>query len=326
MLDDPEAGFAVGRFDVRFLQRPEHVDAAGVFGRFALDGGVAIDADEIQHVGEIEMIETPGERAEIVRDGDAGRQLVQQIGLHFDKSDDGITGEPQPVQQQRGVIDRRRLHGHGHVFKPGDDLRPEPGAHEFVQALDRFVFGFQPRVPVAPRLLVERGFGVVPADSVFNLPGDELRVLAEGGGEFGDDFLAILPIDAAVHAIGLARALVLEQATLVEREDFRMLSCQPDGRGGGRGAKHDLDAGVGHDIHCPLHPGEIVFAFLRFVEAPGELAHAHHVDAGGDHQFGIALPAGLWFFRSASVRIDPMLRIIISAEIHRLDWLDLTLV
>ena len=272
------------------------------------------------------MVEAAGQRAQVVRDRNARRQFVQQVGLHFDKRHDRVAGKPHPIEHQRGVIDRRRLHRHRYVLESSHGLRPKPRPHELVQALDGFVFCLQPRVPVAPRLLVEGGFGVMPADSVFDLPGDELRMFAEGVGEFGDDFLAILPIDAAVHAIGLARALVLEQATLVEREDFRMLSCQPDGRGGGRGAEHDLDAGVGHDIHCPLHPGEIVFAFLRFVQAPGKLAHAHHVDPGGDHQLGIALPAGLRFFWSASVRIDPMLRIIISAEIHRLDWLDLTLV
>ena len=172
LFDHPETAIVPRRLDTGLLQRPEHVHATGVFGRFALDRGIAVHTDEIQDGGHVEMVKASGELSQIVRDGNPGCQFVQQIGLHFDEGDDGIAGKPHPLEEQGGIIDGWRQHRHRHIFEAGHDLRPEAGAHQIVQTLDRFVFRFQPGVPVTPRLLVEGPFGIVTAEAVVDLPGD----------------------------------------------------------------------------------------------------------------------------------------------------------
>ena len=77
-------------------------------------------------------------------------------------------------------------------------------AKAFIQPLDGFVFGFQPAVPVAARVFVERGFGEIAAETVVNLPGNQLRMTAERIGHVFDDALAMSPIHVAVEADGAA--------------------------------------------------------------------------------------------------------------------------
>ena len=98
MFDDPETVLAVGRLDPRFLQRAEHVHAAGILGGLAFDGGIAVHADEIQHRGHVKMVEATGKLAKIVRDGNSRRQFVKQIGLHLDEGDDRVAGEAHPIE------------------------------------------------------------------------------------------------------------------------------------------------------------------------------------------------------------------------------------
>ena len=95
-----------------------------------------------------------------------------------------------------------------------------------------------------------------------------------------------------------------------------MFLGQPNGRRGGRRGQHDLDTGLAQQIHRPSQPAKIKFAFLRFAQAPREFAHADHVDARLLHQFGVMFPGGFGLIGGAAIRIDPLLRIIIDAEIH----------
>ena len=73
-------------------------------------------------------------------------------------------------------------------------------------------FASSQQMPVAARVLVEGGFGEVAAQAVVNLPGDELRVLAEGLGHALDDALGVVPKHVAVEADRPARAFMLDQA------------------------------------------------------------------------------------------------------------------
>ena len=97
-----------------------------------------------------------------------------------------------------------------------------------------------------------------------------------------------------------------------------MFFGKPDRRGGGGGGQHGLNAMFAHHIHDAFQPVEVEFTFLGFAQAPGEFADAHHIDAGLDHELGIDLPLRFGIFGSAGERKDPLLRIIINAEIHRL--------
>src|SRR5205814_1607349 len=126
------------------------------------------------------------------------------------------------------------------------------------------------------------------------------------------------PINIAVHAVGTARALMLDQAALVDRENLRMLFGQPDGRSGCGSAQHDFNARFAHDVHGPAQPAKVVLPLLPLANSPGKLAHTDDVDPGGEHQVGIALPSGFGLLSTAVVRKDPMFGIVISSEIHRL--------
>src|ERR1017187_93763 len=96
-----------------------------------------------------------------------------------------------------------------------------------------------------------------------------------------------------------------------------MLFREPDRRRGGGRGEHDLDSGFAHDVHYALEPAEIEFTFIRFTEAPGEFPDADNVDASLEHQFGIACPLAFGVFGGSSKREDPLLRMIVNAEIHR---------
>ena len=186
-----------------------------------------------------------------------------------------------------------------------------------VEALDGFVFGLQPAVPVAARVFVEGGLGEIAAEAVVNLPRDQLRMLAERAGHIFHDALGIRPINVAVQADGAARAFVLDEAAFVHRAGFPDVFGEPDGRRGGGRAEHDLNAVVAQNIHHALEPVEIEFAVLLFAQAPGEFADADDVEAGGAHELGVLHPLRFGIFGGAAVREDPLFRVIINAEIHK---------
>ncbi len=98
----------------------------------------------------------------------------------------------------------------------------------FVEALDGFVFGFKPAVPVAARVFVEGSLGEIAAQAVVNLPRDQLRMMSERARQVFDDAFAISPVNVAVQADGAAGAFVFREAVFVNRKNFRMLFGEPD--------------------------------------------------------------------------------------------------
>ncbi len=173
-------------------------------------------------------------------------------------------------------------------------------------------------MPFLARCFVEGKLRVVPSHAVVNLPRDELRMVAERLGHRGDDSFGIIPEDVAAQTDRAARSLVFDPAMLVEREDFRMFFGEPEGWRGGRRADDDFDAVLAHDVHDAAQPEEIIFAFFGFAEAPGKFADADNVDAGLDHQHGIAFPSTLGIVGGAGVGKDPVFGIIVSAKKHNL--------
>ena len=71
-----------------------------------------------------------------------------------------------------------------------------------------------------------------------------------------------------------------------------MLVGHPGGNGIGGRAQDHLDAGLAHGVDHAVHPGVVELAVLRLPQAPGGLAHADHVEAGGLHQGHIFFQAG----------------------------------
>ena len=204
MFDDPETALPVRGADARLFQGAHHVDLAGKLGGLGVDGGVTVHRNEIEHFGHIKMVEVAGERTEVLRHGNVRGQLAQQLRLHPGVGDDGVAAEAHPVEDESGIVHGGRAHGHRDVLEAGDRLAPETGAHHRVEPFDGLVFGFEPGMPVAARFIVEGGFGVVPAQAVVDLPGDELRMLAQRLGQRPNDPPGTLPVDIAVHAIGPA--------------------------------------------------------------------------------------------------------------------------
>jgi len=73
--------------------------------------------------------------------------------------------------------------------------------------------------------------------------------------------------NVVVEANGAARARMFDQTSFIERKNFRVFFCQPQGRRGGGRAQHDLDVMLRHDVHHAAQPEEIVLALLRLANA-----------------------------------------------------------
>ena len=54
-----------------------------------------------------------------------------------------------------------------------------------------------------------------------------------------------------------------------------------------RRTEDDFDASLAHGVHDAIHPGVVELAVFGLPEAPGGLAHAHNVEAGGLHERNI---------------------------------------
>ncbi len=318
LFNNPETAVAVGRFDVGFFQRTEYVNVARQFGGFGLDGRLAFNGNEIDGVGHVEVVKFPVERAQVDGDGMVGAKLVQHIGLHANESHDGVAAKPVPVQQQSRVVGRGRGHGHGHVLEGGDNLTQITQPQLVVQALNGLVLQFQPVLPFQTRILIERPFGLMSAEAVVNLPGNQLRMVSQRPGHVFDQPLGSVPVGIIVEAGRPARAFVFDQTVLVERQNPGVLSRQPDGGSSGGRAQDNLDVLILHDVHDAAQPLKIVFTLLGFADAPGIFADADNIDAGLGHQFGIMFPSPLGFVSGAAVREDPLLRIIVNAKKHNL--------
>src|SRR5205823_4423577 len=97
-----------------------------------------------------------------------------------------------------------------------------------------------------------------------------------------------------------------------------MLFGQPDWWGSRWRRQHHLDAGFAHDVHHATEPAKIRLLRFRFADAPDELSHARDIHAGLRHQLSIPLPRRFGIFGSAAVRVNPLFRMIINTEIHKL--------
>ena len=263
------------------------------------------------------MVEAVKERTQVGGDRTIRGEFMQQVGLHFDELHDGVAAKPAPVEDERRVVRGRRMHRHRHLVPAGDHLPPMAQSHPFVHARHGFILGLQPGVPVEPRVFIEGGLGEVAAQAVVNLPRDQLGMLAQRLGHVFHDAPGIIPEDIAVQTDGAAGAFMFDATLFVERENFRMFLGEPDWRGGGGGAEHNLDACPAEKVHHPFEPAEIKLAVLRFAQPPGKFPDADHVDARLNHQFDVGFPSGFRVFGGAAVREDPLLGMIINAKIHK---------
>jgi hypothetical protein len=71
-----------------------------------------------------------------------------------------------------------------------------------------------------------------------------------------------------------------------------MLMGHPGGNGIGGSSEDDLDAGFPHSFDDAIHPRVVELAVFGLPQAPGGLAHADDVDAGGFHQGNVFFQAG----------------------------------
>jgi len=127
---------------------------------------------------------------------------------------------------------------------------------------------------------------------------------------------AICIVDDAGRIVRAARAGVFGQAGLVNWQHFRVLARQPNWRGSRGRGQHHLNAGAPELVHNPLQPPKIEAVLLGFAQTPEEFPETHHVDTGLLHQFDVPFPSRLRVFSTATIRVNPLLRMIIDAEIH----------
>ena|SRR5437899_3352711 len=138
-------------------------------------------------------------------------------------------------------------------------------------------------MPIPPRIFVKRGFGEVAAESVVDLPGNELRMLAQFSSHQFDNALGMGPIEIAVQANGAPRAFVPGQPTLIDGQNFRVFFREPDRRGGSGRCEDDLDVRLAQNIHYPAKPAKVTFVFLRLADAPGEFPNSNDVNTAAGH-------------------------------------------
>ena len=220
LLDHPEAAVPIGRTNFGLLEGTEHVNLAGILRRFGVHRDVADDGHEIDGCGHVEVVELPIQAPKIGGHRDFRRQFMEQVRLHPHKGDTSIAGEPPPVRHQSRIVHCRSGHRHRDLVPVADHLPPKPASDQIVETLDRLVFCLEPGNPISAGFFVERRLGVVTADPVVDLPGDQLRVIAQGVGHGADDPFAEVPIDVAVQAARAAGPGVPPQTVFIDRQDF----------------------------------------------------------------------------------------------------------
>src|SRR3954463_7323072 len=104
-------------------------------------------------------------------------------------------------------------------------------------------------MPIATGIFVEGSFGGVASQAVIDLPGDQLRVLAESFSQRADYFARVLPVDIAVQGVGAARSLVPLCPSLIQGQDLWVRLGKPKRRGGCGCTQDNFDAGAAKQIH-----------------------------------------------------------------------------
>jgi len=70
-----------------------------------------------------------------------------------------------------------------------------------------------------------------------------------------------------------------------------VLMGHPCGNGISGRAENDLDAGLAHGIDHAVHPRIVELTVFGLPQAPGGLAHANHIEAGGMHEGDVLVQA-----------------------------------
>ncbi len=141
--------------------------------------------------------------------------------------------------------------------------------------------------------------GVVAGGFIVELPADDGGVVFIVRDDVADEPLGVEAVRGRIgvhvlpHAIGAGHGWAAEGAGVQPvGEDLRVLVRHPRGDGIRRRAEDDLDAGLAHRVDDAVHPGVVKLAILGLPQAPGGLAHAYDVEAGGLHQRHIFVEAG----------------------------------
>ena len=118
-----KAGVAVGGANAGFLSERSMSISAGQLGRAGLQGGGApIETKSMTSRGRNGRNDAA--TGALVVTGQSGSEFVQQIGLHPDELNDRIAAKTTPIEQERRIMNGRRVHGHRHFVPAGDHLAP----------------------------------------------------------------------------------------------------------------------------------------------------------------------------------------------------------
>ena len=204
---------------------------------------------------------------------------MEDIGLVVAEFHDGIGLEAHPLRLQRRVVPSIAA-GDGQLREGLVGLAPEVIAPGVVEGLDRAELRAQGVLEFLQADGAAARARAVGVDLVVNLPADDVGVPAELLGHARDDPRAMAAIDRAVGADVPPRAVLGAHALLRHDERFGVALRQPRRRGGRRRAQDRGDARLGQFLDRGMEPVEIVLSFLRLHPPPGELADAHHIQAG----------------------------------------------
>ncbi len=234
----------------------------------------------------------------------SGGDAPQHLPLGEVLVEEGVRAEPAPVQQMRGIAERRARGGRHHFVPVAVVLAPERRAPRPVEFGEVAVATLQPP-PERPRAV--GGSSSVSCGS--RVRSTRARARVRGGRRIG------WPSSRRGRGSGRGRsggtraprlpaADLVPVATLVHGPDLGMRGREPRRWGRGRGGQVDADAAVVQEVEDAVEPAEIPRVRSGLEPGPGEDADGGEVDTSLAHEFDVALPD---LFR-------PLLGVVVTAE------------
>ena len=272
--------------------------------QFVIEHRIDVKADEIEILAELGPEIDVLQIAQVVEDEPVGIGGAQDLDLVALESRRRPCEEAVIVLHMAGAQMRWR-----HGMRQHDLVEvvvgrcPEMAAPGEVQVINRRI--------LVTQIVAEgdcRGIGERLRDRcvqlVVRLPADDMRIVLVVLRHCGRDAAAMLAQYGACCVAVLPRPMTSAATVSIHAKHFGIVQRQPARRGRGRRAEDRLDAGLSEHLDRAVEEVEVELAFKGLPDMPGELAHAHGIEAGFLHAFGVALP----------ITFVDMLRIVGNAE------------
>jgi len=268
---------------------------------------INVVGDEIADFRHFPVIEPFKEAHHIGGGRDVRGELLHRVDFELHEVAALNGGEPHPVER----VALRAAPG-GDLIPVGVGMAPEGVAPGAVEGFERSVTLLQPFAELRNAEVAM----AAPAVFVGDVPGGEGGVVAVAFRQLRVDLCELLPIDGGAPAMIVPPMIGFPEPVFIHPADFRMRLCQPGGFRAARRGEDDVKLMLGHAVHDPVEPVEMINAGSRLERGPTEDSDGKRVASGFFHQLEVAVD---------DLRgVEPLIRVIISAveHFHRVpdDW------